>query len=451
VARLFGTDGVRGIAGRELSGDLAYELGRAAVVVLTEHGERRPHIAVGRDTRASGESLEAALAAGICSAGGDAVLLGVFTTPGVAFLTTELGAQAGAVISASHNPAEYNGIKFFGASGYKLQDEVEDEIEAVVEKADGPRAEGRAIGRILTVADADQRYLAHLASTAGAELSGMRVVVDCAHGAASRVAPELLRRLGADVVAINQRPDGWNINDGAGAMVPEVVARAVVETGADAGVAHDGDADRAIFADAAGGIVDGDQVLAACALDLKAREELAGDLLVTTVMANLGLKRSMAEAGVHLTETKVGDRYVLEEMLRSGAVLGGEQSGHVIFLRHATTGDGLLTAVQFLTLARRKDVSVADLAACMRKFPQVLENVEVADREGLGAADAVWAAVREAEADLGPNGRVLVRASGTEPLVRVMVEAPSDDEARSHAAAISAAVASALGGRPAAP
>jgi phosphoglucosamine mutase len=451
VARLFGTDGVRGIAGRELSGELAYELGRAAVVVLTEHGERRPHIAVGRDTRASGESLEAALAAGICSAGGDAVLLGVCTTPGVAFLTTELGAQAGAVISASHNPAEYNGMKFFGSSGHKLADEVEDEIEAAVDKADGPRAEGRSIGRILSVADANERYLRHLESTAGGGLEGMRVVVDCAHGSASGVAPELLSRLGADVVAINDRPDGWNINDRAGAMVPEVVARAVVEAKADAGVAHDGDADRAIFADAAGGIIDGDHVLAACALDLKDRGQLAGDLLVTTVMANLGLKLCMTEAGVRLTETKVGDRYVLEEMLRSGAVLGGEQSGHVIFLDHATTGDGLLTAVQFLTLARRKGITVAELAATMKKFPQVLENVEVSNRDGLAAAEQVWAAVQRAESALGQDGRVLVRASGTEPLVRVMVEAPSEDEARLHAEAIAAVVASSLGGRPTVP
>jgi phosphoglucosamine mutase len=445
MARLFGTDGVRGIANLELTGDLAYRLGRSAVIALADHGESRPRIALGRDPRASGEFLEAAMAAGICSAGGDAILLGVFTTPGVAFLTTDIDAQAGAVISASHNPAEYNGIKFFGSSGYKLPDDVEDEIEALVDSESGPRPTGREVGRILSMEDALERYLKHLERLAPASLHGLRLVVDCANGAASGIAPELFRRLGARVTPINHEPDGWNINEGCGATVPEVVGRAVVESGADAGVAHDGDADRAMFAGAGGDVIDGDQVLAACALELKRTGELAQDAVVTTVMANLGFRRSMEEAGIKAIQTKVGDRYVLEGLLESGAILGGEQSGHVIFLRHATTGDGLLTAVQFLSLARQKGVSVDDLASSMQRFPQVLLNVPVADRDCLDDARAVWDAVGAAEKSLGDRGRVLVRASGTEPLVRVMVEAASEEDASRHAEAIGQAVRESLG------
>ncbi|HCP61323.1 MAG TPA: phosphoglucosamine mutase [Actinobacteria bacterium] len=445
MSRLFGTDGVRGIANLDLNGELAFRLGRAAVVVLTEHGERRPHIVVGRDTRGNGEFLEAALVAGICSAGGDAVTVGVCTTPGIAFLTTDLGAQAGAVISASHNPAEYNGIKFFGSSGYKLPDEVEQEIESVVDRDAGPRPTGPAVGRVSNAPDAEARYLAHLVSVADGRLDGMRVVVDCANGAAFDASPRLLRSLGAEVLPLNDSPDGWNINAGCGATHPDVVARAVVEAGADAGVAHDGDADRALFADHLGNVVDGDQVLAACAVDLKERGELPGDLLVVTVMANLGLRLAMAEAGVQLAETRVGDRYVLEEMRRSGAALGGEQSGHVIFLRHATTGDGLLTSVQFLTLASRKGVTLADLGAAMKKFPQVLLNVTVRDRDGLAEERSVWQAIREAEAALGDQGRVLVRASGTEPLIRVMVEAATEEQAAVQAEALARTVRTALG------
>jgi phosphoglucosamine mutase len=442
---LFGTDGVRGIANQDLTGELAYQLGRAAVIVLTEHGESHPRIAVGRDTRASGEFLEAALAAGICSAGGDAVVLGVFTTPGVAFLTLDLGAQAGAVISASHNPAEYNGIKFFGSRGYKLPDETELEIERIVERDLGPHPAGRGVGRIVAAPDAAERYIAHLAETADGSLEGLRIVVDCANGAASGAAPEMLLRLGADVIPINDEPDGWNINQGCGATAPEVVGLAVVEEEADVGVAHDGDADRVMFADHEGNVIDGDQVLAACALAAHEAGDLARDTVVTTVMANHGFRLCMEEAGINVVETKVGDRYVLEEMLRAGSTLGGEQSGHLIFLRHATTGDGLLTAVQFLTLAQRKKASVAELASAMKRFPQVLVNVSVASPDGLSDARPVWEAVSEAEEALGDAGRVLVRASGTEPLVRVMVEAASEAEARRHAEAISSVVRDLLG------
>jgi phosphoglucosamine mutase len=445
MARLFGTDGVRGVANRELSGELAFRLGRAAVLALTEQGDSRPEIVVGRDPRASGEFLEAALAAGICSAGGDALLLGVTTTPAVAFLTADLGAEAGAVISASHNPAKDNGIKFFASTGYKLPDDLEDAIETLTEVDRAPRPVGRGVGRIRHAPEAAERYLGHLEHVAGpGALEGMRVVVDCANGAASGVAPELLKRLGAEVLPINDEPDGWNINDGAGATVPEVISMATAEADADAGVAHDGDADRAIFADRTGRVIDGDQVLAACALDMREAGALEGDAVVSTVMANLGFRLAMRDAGIGVFETRVGDRYVLEEMLRTGTVLGGEQSGHIIFLRHATTGDGLLTAVQFLSLARRKGVSVADLAACMRRFPQVLENVGVTELERLDGASAVWEAVARAEAALGERGRVLVRASGTEPLVRVMVEASEEEDAHRHAEAIAAVVRSSL-------
>ncbi len=381
---------------------------------------------------------------GICSAGGDAILLGVCTTPSVAFLTTDLGAEAGAVISASHNPAEYNGIKFFGASGYKLPDDVEKEIEDIVDQDSGPRPAGRGVGRIVRVDDANERYVRHLQSAAEGSLDWMRVVVDCAHGAASRVAPEILRRLGASVLPINDRPDGWNINEGVGATVPQVVALAVVDADAEVGVAHDGDADRAMFADHLGNVIDGDQVLAACALAMKESGQLPRDTVVTTVMANLGFRKCMEEAGIRVIETKVGDRYVLEAMLQNGAELGGEQSGHLIFLRHATTGDGLLTAVQFLTLARRSGATVAELAGSMQKFPQVLMNVPIEDGGRLARADPVWEAVRQAEEVLGEQGRVLVRASGTEPVIRVMVEAATEDEARKHAEALAGAIRTAL-------
>jgi phosphoglucosamine mutase len=443
MGRLFGTDGIRGVAGRDLTDELARSVGTAAVAVLGRHGVRRPLVVVGRDTRASGRALEQALVEGIRLGGGDALVAGVQTTPAVAFLTVDVGAAAGAVLSASHNTPEYNGIKLFGGQGFKLPDDLEDEIERAL--ATGPPVGSRAPGSVRELPDADERYLAHLVSAAEARLDGMRVVVDCANGAASVVAPEALRRLGAEVHPLFDRPDGDNINVGCGAMHPEVVAEAVARLGADAGIAHDGDADRALFADAGGTIVDGDQVLAACALAMRDSGRLAENAVVTTVMANLGFHRAMNDAGVEVLTTKVGDRYVLEEMLRSGAMVGGEQSGHVIFRHHASTGDGLLTAIRFLTLAAARGVSVRDLASCMRRFPQVLENVAVADRDALEDATDVWTAVKEAERDLEGRGRVLVRASGTEPLVRVMVEAESQEEAAAHARAIADRVRAALG------
>ncbi|MDP9297868.1 MAG: phosphoglucosamine mutase [Actinomycetota bacterium] len=442
MTRLFGTDGVRGRAGVELTEDLASRLGRAAVVVLGRHGASRPSFVVGRDPRESGEWLEDALVEGIRGAGGDAVLAGVEPTPAIAFLTTELGATSGVVISASHNPPEDNGIKFFGSNGMKLPDEIEDEIEAAL---GDPARDAPEPGRVRPIGEAVARYLDHLVSAARTSLDGMRVVVDCANGAASTLAPEMLRRLGARVNAIHADPDGKNINEGCGALYPEVVGEEVVRIGADAGVCHDGDADRALFCDANGVVVDGDQVLAASAIDLRDRGRLDGNIVVTTIMANLGFHHAMREAGIDVVSSKVGDRYVLEDMMRIGAVVGGEQSGHVIFREHATTGDGLLTAALFLSLAASRGTTIEGLASVMRRYPQVLVNVPVRDREALEGSDDVWAAVRDAEAVLGEEGRILVRASGTEPLVRVMVEAESEDRASSHADAVAAAVRASIG------
>jgi phosphoglucosamine mutase len=443
MGRLFGTDGVRGVAGVELTAELAYGLGRAAVVVLGRHGAGRATLVVGRDPRSSGELLEDALVDGVRSAGGDVILAGVEPTPAIAFHTVDVAASAGVVISASHNPPEYNGIKFFASNGMKLPDELEDEIEAFLGQPEGAPIRS---GEVYPAGDARERYLDHLVGAAEASLDGMTVVVDCANGAASELAPELLARLGADVRAINAAPNGDNINDGCGALFPEVVATEVVRLGADAGVSHDGDADRALFADARGAIVDGDQVLAACAVGLREAGRLTGNTVVTTVMANVGFHHAMREAGIDVVSSKVGDRYVLEDMLRTGAVLGGEQSGHVIFREHATTGDGLLTAARFLSLVAARGSTVERTAGVMRRYPQRMVNVEVEDRDALEGADEVWAAVRAVEAALGDEGRVLVRPSGTEPLVRVMVEAETEDLAVRHADELAAVVSRSLGG-----
>jgi phosphoglucosamine mutase len=436
MGRLFGTDGVRGVAGTELTADLARGLGRAAVVVLGRHGAGRPTLVVGRDTRESGEWLEDALVEGVRDAGGDAVIAGVQPTPAVAFLAVDLGATSGVVISASHNPAADNGIKFFAADGLKLSDELEDEIEAALDEPPSAAAER---GRTLPLGEGEERYVQHLVDAAQAPLEGMTVVVD------SDVAPRVLRRLGATVHAIFDAPDGRNINDGCGALHPEVVAAEVVRLGADAGVAHDGDADRALFADAGGVVIDGDQVLAASALGLREQGLLAKDTVVTTVMANLGFHRAMADAGIHVLTTRVGDRYVAEEMWRTGAVLGGEQSGHIIFAEQATTGDGILTAVRFLSLAARRGVPVSELGAAMRRYPQAMVNVPVRDREELERSDTVREAVAVAERELGERGRVVARASGTEPLVRVMVEAEDEATARARAEAIAEVVRTEIG------
>ena len=442
MTRLFGTDGVRGVAGSELTTELAHALGRAAVTVLAVEAKHRPVFLLGRDPRESGTWLEDALVGGIHEAGGDVLLAGVEPTPAIAFLTIDTGADAGVVISASHNPPEYNGIKFFGADGMKLPDAVEDKIESTLrDPVPAPLIEGS----IQVLKGGRERYLAHLVKAAAARLDGMTIVVDCANGAASNLAPGLYQRLGATVHAIHASPNGKNINVDCGALHPEVAGAAVLELGADAGVSHDGDADRALFVDHLGRVIDGDQVLAACAIAMKEARTLTNDAVVTTVMANLGFHRSMRDAGITVSATKVGDRYVLEEMLEEGVMLGGEQSGHLIFRDHATTGDGLLTAVRFLSLAAGTGRTVAELADVMRRYPQVMENVQVRSLAELDEATPVWDAVRAAEEELSESGRVLVRASGTEPLVRVMVEAETEDVARRHVETIAAEVRKHLG------
>jgi phosphoglucosamine mutase len=426
MGQLFGTDGVRGIANTELSPELALGLGRAVVRTLREEGVTRPRVVVGRDPRASGEMLEAALVAGVCSAGGDALPLGVVPTPGVAFLTPRLRADSGAMLSASHNPVADNGIKFFGADGYKLTDAEERRVEELLQRTDESRPTGSSIGRRLPADAATRPYLDHLVAAATADLSGLRVVVDCANGAASEVAPTVLRELGCHVTAVHAAPNGANINEACGSTYPQVIAAAVVEHGADVGLAHDGDADRLIAADHRGRIVDGDVLLAVLAQRL--HESRGLDAVVTTVMTNLGFVHAMRELGIEVLQTKVGDRYVLEAMRAYGHPLGGEQSGHLIFADQATTGDGVLTAVRLLSVMAETGRSLADLATVMRRLPQVLVNVGGVDRARLAGARHLWRAVEQEEAALAGRGRVLVRASGTEPIVRVMVEA--DTQAR---------------------
>lgn len=438
MPRMFGTDGVRGVANSEaLSPELAFALGRAAATLARERSGRRVVGVIGRDTRRSGPMLAAALSAGICSAGGDVVDLGVITTPGVAYVTAHLKADFGVMISASHNPAPDNGIKFFSGDGYKLPDEAEDQLEAMVRaKPDTmPRPTGADLGTIRQSPEAVEAYVEHLVST-GSPLTGLKVVVDCGHGAAYRLSPEVLRRLGAEVIALNTAPDGLNINDGCGSTHPEALQEAVRAYGADAGIAHDGDADRCIAVDERGELVDGDQIMAICALDLKEKGQLPKDTLVATVMSNMGLELFLRAHGLKLVRTKVGDRYVLEEMLKGGYGLGGEQSGHVIFGALATTGDGILTAVQLLSILARAKQPLSALAGRMQRLPQWLENVRVGRKEGWEENPAIREAIAWAEAELAGEGRVLVRASGTEPLIRVMLEGPDMARIRQLAGAI---------------
>jgi len=438
---LFGTDGVRGVAGRDLTARLALDLSIAAARVLTEDGTAgpRPLAVVGRDPRASGEFLEAAVVAGLASAGVDVVRLGVLPTPAVAYLTDELKADFGVMLSASHNPAPDNGVKFFGRGGQKLPDEVEDRIEAALaEPAEG--AVNGAVGRVTDAEDGAERYVRHVLESLPNRLDGLKVVVDCAHGAASGVAPEALRRAGAEVIAIGTEPDGLNINEGCGSTHLEALQAAVREHGADAGIAHDGDADRCLAVAADGSVVDGDQILAVLALELQEAGLLADSTLVVTVMSNLGLKLAMAEAGITVVETPVGDRYVLEAMREGGCSLGGEQSGHVVLLDHATTGDGLLTGLRLLAAVSRRGLALDELAKVMTRLPQVLVNVRGVDKSRASTDAKVAAAVAVAESELGDSGRVLLRPSGTEPMVRVMVEAAEEGQARAIADRLAAVV-----------
>lgn len=429
MTKLFGTDGVRGVANDDLTPELAFRLGEAAGHFLGQEGVGR--IVVGKDTRRSGDMLEAALVAGICSGGADALLAGVVPTPAVALLTRELQADGGVVISASHNPAEYNGIKFFSREGFKLPDEVEDEIAEFVAGAreDWRRPTGAGIGSAHRITDPEGRYVAHAVSTIDGDLAGLRIALDCGHGAASHTTKAAFERLGAEVVAINCDWDGMDINRDCGSTHLGPVTELVRGSGFDLGIAHDGDADRVIAVDETGEEVDGDVIMAVCAAHLKERGRLPHDTVVSTVMANLGFDVAMREHGIMVIKTKVGDRYVLDQMRSSGAVLGGEQSGHVIFLAHNTTGDGLVTALQLASIVHETRKPLSELRKVMRRYPQVLENVRVADKGRLGTNPAVVAAVHAAEQQLGESGRVLVRASGTEPLVRVMAEAADEASA----------------------
>ncbi|HTE69905.1 MAG TPA: phosphoglucosamine mutase [Actinomycetes bacterium] len=450
MGKLFGTDGVRGLANADLTPELALALGRAVVGVLRAEApgsSGRPAVVVGRDPRASGTLLESALVAGILSAGGDVLAAGVVPTPAVAFLTRHYGAAAGAVISASHNAMPDNGIKFFGPEGFKLPDAVEDRIEAAVGAADqgAPRPVGGEVGGLRRTAnDAVEAYLAHLLDGIP-DLGGLAVVVDCANGAAAEIAPEAYRRAGAKVTAVAADPDGQNINDGVGSTHPEHVQAALAAAGAEVGLAHDGDADRLLAVDERGQLVDGDVILAVTALDAREHGGLPTGTVVTTVMTNLGFRQAMAEHGIQVEQTAVGDRYVLEAMLAGGHTVGGEQSGHLIFLDRATTGDGLLTGLRLLAVVARTGRPLSELATVMRRLPQVLVNVRVVNRHALDTASAVWRAVSDEEARLGERGRVLVRPSGTEALVRVMVEAETEHEAKAVADRLAAVVATELG------
>ncbi|MBV9312136.1 MAG: phosphoglucosamine mutase [Pseudonocardia sp.] len=442
MGRLFGTDGVRGLANAELTPELGMAVASAAARVLAESDRlHRPLAVVGRDPRASGEMLEAAVTAGLASAGADVLCAGVVPTPAVAHLVAELGADLGVMISASHNPMPDNGIKLFGEGGHKLPDALEDAVEASLDQPHC-RPTGAAIGRVRHLADAGERYLRHLlaAIPAGISLSGMRVVVDAANGSASVLAPELYRRAGADVIAINAVPDGLNINEGCGSTHLDGVVEAVRAHGADLGIAHDGDADRCLAVSAKGGVVDGDQIMAVLALALRDEGELTQDTLVTTVMSNLGLHLAMRDAGIAVRTTSVGDRYVLAELRAGGFALGGEQSGHVVLSGYATTGDGLLTALRMMARMAATGRDLADLAAVVVALPQVLVNVPVTDKAGVARSARVREAVAAAEAELGEHGRVLLRPSGTEPLVRVMVEAVSEEAARRIANRLAAVV-----------
>jgi len=442
--RLFGTDGVRGLANGELlTPELAVGLSASAARVLAERDRsHRPVALVGRDPRASGEMLEAAVVAGLASAGADAVRVGVLPTPAVAFLVGELGADLGVMISASHNAMPDNGIKLFAAGGHKLPDALEGAIEAGLDPA-AERPTGAAIGRVRDLPDAGERYIRHLLAATPAGLAGVRVVVDCAHGAASTAAPQAYRRAGAEVIALHAEPDGLNINEGVGSTHLGPLQKAVREYDADLGIAHDGDADRCLAVDADGREVDGDQIMAVLALALRESGELAADTLVTTVMSNLGLHLAMREAGIDVRTTAVGDRYVLEELRAGGFTLGGEQSGHVVLPRYATTGDGLLTAMRLMARMATTRSSLAELAGVVTTLPQVLRNVQVLDKAAVADSVVVREAVEAAEQELGEKGRVLLRPSGTEQLVRVMVEAPTAEQAEATAERLADIVAAA--------
>lgn len=440
MGKLFGTDGIRGVAGKNLTAELAYQVGQAVCAVLQEQLERKVHIAIGKDTRISSDMLESALCAGICSVGGDVLLLGTIPTPAVAYLTVQQGCDAGIVISASHNSFEHNGIKVFNANGYKLPDEMELEVERrILEGVPMPVKTFGEIGRcVRSEREMHNDYVEHLLSTIDCDMAGLRVLVDCANGAAAATAPQLFRRLPIMADLINIDPDGVNINAECGSTHMDILANMTAAGKYDLGIAFDGDADRCLLADEEGNMIDGDKVMAVCGAKLRSEGKLTGDTIVGTVMSNLGLHEFCRNENINLVCTSVGDRHVLEKMLEGGYALGGEQSGHTIFREYATTGDGQLTALQFLRALFLSGKKASELIASCPQYPQELINVTISDEPGAKErvleSEVLWAAVREKEAELAGEGRILIRASGTEPLIRVMVEAKTDDIAFNTAA-----------------
>lgn len=432
MGKYFGTDGVRGVANSELTAELAYRLGRAGGYVLSKHlpeGEQ-PKVLIGRDTRISGHMLEGALIAGLLSIGAEVMRLGVITTPGVAYLTKSLDATAGVMISASHNPVADNGIKFFGSDGFKLDDATEQEIEDILDAAEDtlPRPTGKDLGFVSDYYEGAQKYLQMLKQTVEEDFDGLHIALDCAHGATSGLAARLFADLEANVSTIGNSPNGLNINEGVGSTHPEHLAKFVREKGADMGLAFDGDGDRLIAIDENGEIVDGDKIMYICGKYLSEKGRLKDNTIVATVMSNLGFHKAVEEAGMTALQTAVGDRYVVEEMKKHQYTLGGEQSGHLIFLDHSTTGDGMLSGVQLAEIVKSTGRKLSELAAEMPVYPQKLVNIRVTNKNDAMNGERVLATIKEAEAEMAGNGRILVRASGTEPLVRVMVEAPTAEE-----------------------
>ncbi|ARQ06154.1 phosphoglucosamine mutase [Macrococcoides canis] len=431
MGKYFGTDGVRGVANSELTPELAFKLGRFGGYVLAHNGTENPTVVVGRDTRISGVMLESALVAGLLSTGAEVMRLGVITTPGVAYLTREMNAQAGVMISASHNPVQDNGIKFFGADGFKLSDAQEAEIEALLDAEEDtlPRPVGVELGHTSDYFEGGHRYLSYLKSTIEGDLEGLKIALDGAHGSTYSLAPYLFGDLEADTATIGCNPDGNNINDGVGSTHPEQLAELVLDTDSDFALAFDGDGDRIIAVDEKGQIVDGDQIMFILAQDMDARGELKDNMVVSTVMSNLGFYKGLEAFNIKSDKTKVGDRYVVEEMRRGSYNLGGEQSGHIVMMDYNTTGDGLLTGIHLASIVKRSGKTLSELAGQMTKYPQRLVNIKVSDKHAVEQNEHVAAVIKEVEDEMNGEGRVLVRPSGTEPLVRVMVEAKTDEDA----------------------
>ncbi|MFD2630449.1 phosphoglucosamine mutase [Oceanobacillus kapialis] len=445
MGKYFGTDGVRGVANEGLTPELAFKLGRFGGYVLTKDTQR-PKVIIGRDTRISGHMLEGALLAGLLSIGAEVMRLGVISTPGVAFLTKATSSQAGVMISASHNPVEDNGIKFFGPDGFKLTDDQENEIEALIDGEDElPRPIGGNIGTVNDYFEGGQKYLSYLKDTVDNDFDGLKIAVDCAHGSTSSLATHLFADLEADIYSIGSSPDGLNINDGVGSTHPETLQQFVLDKGADIGLAFDGDGDRLIAVDEKGNIVDGDQIMFICAKHMKEKGSLRHNTVVSTVMSNIGFYKALEENEMRSDKTSVGDRYVMEEMRRGGYNLGGEQSGHIIFLDYITTGDGMLSALQLVNVLKETGKKLSELASEMTIFPQVLKNVRVTDKNEALTNSRILSEIEAVEQELGEDGRVLVRPSGTEPLVRVMVEAPTKDDCEKYVNRVADLIESLLG------